>query len=70
MIYMLEPKARNQMDAADVNAKKVAAIQWCQRASNYSNANGGKPWNYILIPHDEIRENMTLKGLSDRFAFE
>ena len=68
MIYMLEPKARNQMDDADVNAKKVATIQWCQRASNYSNANGGKPWNYILIPHDEIRENMTLKGLSDRFA--
>ena len=24
-IYMLEPKARNQMDAADVNAKKIAA---------------------------------------------
>ena len=68
VIYMLEPKARNQMDTTDVSAKKVATIQWCQRASDYSTANGGKPWNYVLIPHDEIKENMTLKGLSERFA--
>jgi type III restriction enzyme len=27
---------------------------------------GGKPWKYVLIPHDVIKENMTLKGLSDR----
>jgi len=67
MIYMLEPKARNQIDAADVIAKKNAAIQWCNHASNYANDNNGKPWAYILIPHNEIKENMTLKGLSDRF---
>jgi len=32
-IYMLEPKARNRMDASDVLAKKDAAVLWCQRAS-------------------------------------
>ena len=26
-----------------------------------------KPWKYLLIPHDEIAENMTLAGLASRF---
>jgi type III restriction enzyme len=68
-IYMLEPKARNQMDAEDVKAKAIAACEWCKNASDYTQKNGGKPWHYVLIPHDddEIKENMTLKGLSARF---
>ena len=28
----------------------------------------GKPWKYLLIPHDEIAENMTLAGLASRFT--
>ena len=27
-----------------------------------------KPWTYVLIPHDAIAENMTLKGLSKMFS--
>lgn len=27
----------------------------------------GKPGEYLLIPHDMIAENMTLKGLADRY---
>ena len=62
-IYMLEPKARNQLDAADVQAKKAAAILWCERASAHAAACGGKPWRYALIPHDRIATNMTIEGL-------
>jgi type III restriction enzyme len=29
---------------------------------------GGKPWRYLLIPHDEIAENKTLAGLAARFG--
>ena len=66
-IYMLEPKARNQMDAPDVLAKKEVAVKWCTHASNFACDVGGKPWRYVLIPHDAISENMTLDGLSARF---
>jgi type III restriction enzyme len=66
-IYMLEPKARNQMDVEDVKAKQIAAIEWCKNASDYNQTNGGKPWCYTLIPHDEIKENMTIKGLTAKF---
>ena len=32
-IYMLEAKARNDMDDAEVQAKKDAAVQWCSHAT-------------------------------------
>ena len=66
-IYMLEPKARNQMNAVDVIAKKEVAVLWCKRASAHTATYGGKLWHYILIPHDEIATNMTLAGLASRF---
>ncbi len=62
-IYILEPKARNQMQDADVLAKRDAAVKWCQRASEHTAAHGGKPWTYALIPHDLIAANMTVAGL-------
>lgn len=67
-VYMLEPKARNVMNDAEVLAKKNAAIQWCQNASDYAASYGGKSWRYLLIPHDMIAENMTLAGLVSLFA--
>jgi type III restriction enzyme len=67
-IYMLEPKARNEMEDAEVLAKRDSAVTYCSRASQHSAATGGKPWKYLLIPHDEIAENMTLAGLTSRFA--
>lgn len=62
-IYMLEPKARNEMEDSIVLTKKQVAETWCQNASAYAAKHGGKPWKYALIPHDVIAENMTLEGL-------
>lgn len=67
-IYMLEPKARNAMQNSDVLAKCDAAVKWCQYATNYTLSYGGKPWHYVLIPHDIIADNMTLAGLVRQFA--
>jgi type III restriction enzyme len=66
-IYMLEPKMSSQMTDPEVLEKKRVAVQWCQQASDYMQQHGGKPWRYVLIPHDAIAENMTIKGLVDRF---
>ncbi|HQS58736.1 MAG: type III restriction endonuclease subunit R [Gallionellales bacterium 35-53-114] len=67
-IYMLEPKASNQMEDAIVLAKKEAAMKWCKNASDYSATNGGKRWRYVLIPHTSIAANMTLDGLAGQFG--
>jgi type III restriction enzyme len=66
-ILMLEPKASNQMHESGVLAKRDVAIQWCQRASDHAKTYGGKPWLYVLVPHDAVSENMTLDGLAERF---
>ncbi|MBD2178459.1 DEAD/DEAH box helicase family protein [Pseudanabaena sp. FACHB-1998] len=67
IIYMLEPKAQNETNNPEVLAKKDVAVQWCKNASDYMLTHGGKPWQYVLVPHDAIAQNMTLKGLSDRY---
>jgi len=67
-VYMLEPKMSTQMTDPQVLAKKEVAVKWCQQASDYMQQHGGKPWVYVLIPHDAIAENMTLKGLAERFG--
>ncbi len=63
-IYMLEPKAKNEMQDATVLTKKLVAETWCQNASDYNAKHGGKPWKYALIPHDIIADNMTLQGMA------
>jgi len=68
--YLLEAKASNAMNDADVQAKKEAATTWCRHATEHSIKNGGKSWTYLLILHDAIAENMTLKGLASNFVVE
>lgn len=67
-IYMLEPKSRRDMEDGEVIAKKDAAVRWCHNATDHAAKSGGKPWKYLLIPHDAIAENMSIKGLAAQFA--
>jgi type III restriction enzyme len=62
-IYMLEPKAKKDMEDTNVIAKMEAATRWCERASDHNAKHGGKPWHYALISHEKIKENMTIEGL-------
>ncbi|MCL1980409.1 MAG: type III restriction endonuclease subunit R, partial [Proteobacteria bacterium] len=67
-IYMLEPKASNQMNDPIVLAKKEVAVKWCVDATEYAKSHGGKPWRYVLIPHDGIATNMTIVGLAECYG--
>jgi type III restriction enzyme len=66
IIYMLEPKNRDEIDHPQVLAKKDVAAQWCKYAYEYILKDNGKPCLYVFIVHDAITQNMTLKGLSPR----
>ena len=59
-IYMVETKARKDLDDPIVRAKAESAIQWCEHATKHSTENDGKPWKYLLIPHDAVTENKDL----------
>jgi type III restriction enzyme len=67
-ILMMEPKMVSQMDDPDVLAKRNAAIEWCKLASIHAASCGGKPWRYVLIPHDQIQDNMSIGGLVTKFG--
>ena len=66
-IYMLEPKAKSEMTDPEVVAKKDVAVKWCKQASDHAKTYNGKPWKYLLIPHDVIAENITLEWLASRY---
>ncbi len=66
-IYMIEPKASGNMLDIDVLAKKEAALKYCKYASEFTAENGGKPWRYLLIPHNEISRTVGLNYLISKF---
>jgi type III restriction enzyme len=53
--YIIETKAENEMNSEDVASKKEAALRYCKYASAFTTSNGGKPWKYLLIPHNEVK---------------
>ncbi|CAJ9342482.1 Type III restriction-modification enzyme helicase subunit [Burkholderia pseudomallei] len=66
-IFMVETKARTDVNTQEVQAKAAAAARWCTYASDHAATVGTKPWKYMLVPHDEINES---KRLSDFLRFE
>jgi len=60
-IYMAETKASNEVQTAlrnksgDVWEKAIAGQEYCRAVTEWNSENGGKPWEYLLISHDEVR---------------
>ena len=67
---MLESKRQSDLGTEEVEAKKAAGVQWCRHASGHAATFNGKPWRYVLIPHDVIAENMTLEVLARQYIVE
>ena len=66
-IFMVETKARADINTQEVQAKAAAAARWCVNASDHASSVGSKPWKYLLVPHDEVSES---KRLADYLRFE
>jgi len=67
-VYMMEPKAKGDMNDPEVIAKRDVAVTWCKHATAHAKIYTGNTWQYLLIPHDAISENMTITGLADRYT--
>ena len=65
---IIETKAAKDMEIPEVKAKAEAAVVWCKNDSVYSTQYGGKPWKYLLVPHDMVASNATLGVLVKRFT--
>jgi type III restriction enzyme len=67
--YLCEPKRASEITDDIVRAKADAAAMWCEYAAVHAKTCGGKPWTYLLIPHDQISEQMSLSGLAARCTY-
>jgi type III restriction enzyme len=61
------PKAAGEIAEPEVLDKARVAALWCRHATDHARQNGGKPWRYLLIPHDAIDAGRTLAGLARHF---
>ncbi len=68
-IYMIETKKEMDMDTSMVQEKARAAEQYCRAATEFTSRNVGKPWKYVLIPHNAVFYNMGFESLMVRYAY-
>lgn len=69
-IYMVETKKESDIKSQEVQDKKIAALQYCTHASAFTSKNGGKPWKYLLIPHNAVLLNMSFDTLVNSYIQE
>jgi type III restriction enzyme len=67
-IYLVETKSRDQLNAQDVLSKKSAAINYCGHSTHFTTAHGGKPWKYLLVPHDEVTIMSSFGHLAGKYG--
>jgi len=65
--FIVEPKQASLVNDPNVQAKKSAAVKWCENATKHELGNGGKAWAYVLVPHTAIQPSATLKGLVQQY---
>jgi type III restriction enzyme len=65
---IFEVKASNELDDPIVQAKAAAASKWCKTANGHAQAAKEKPWQYALVPDDQVTGAATLDGLLAKFT--
>ena len=62
-IWMVETKAVKDLKNEDVIQKAEAGTAYCSAVTEWNTQNGGKPWRYALIPHNDVRINFDFQSL-------
>lgn len=66
-IALVETKKKDDIETDTVKSKAKAALNYCINATEYNRQIGGKPWKYILIPHDSVKLNMDIEYLFSQY---
>jgi len=61
-------KKEDELDDKEVQDKASATIEYCKYASEYNEEYNGKPWKYVLIPHNAVQLNMSFKHLVNQYV--
>ena len=66
--YLIEVKAANMLEDAQVLAKKARGVEYCRVASEWAKEAKSKPWRYVLIPDTAIHGNASFEILAGQFG--
>lgn len=69
-IYLIETKKENDISTEEVQSKAKAALLYCKNATEYTTANDGKPWKYVLLSHNSVKLNMDLEHLVKEYEYK
>lgn len=69
-IFLVETKKEGDVESQQVQEKALAAMQYCKNAAEYTAANGGKPWKYLLIPHNIVKVNMNFDMFVKNYEYK
>jgi type III restriction enzyme len=67
---LVEVKRRVDLTTTKVLENKNAAAIWCGHATDHAKSKGLKPWHYLLIPHDEVKEATDMAGYAAGFTVQ
>lgn len=67
-LFLVEVKAANELQTDEVRDKARAGIRYCQYATAFTRQHGGKPWRYVLIPHDAIGMTVSFGYLANAYG--
>ncbi|MFJ5717287.1 DEAD/DEAH box helicase family protein [Neobacillus sp. NPDC093127] len=67
--FICEIKNKDEIEDKVVQDKARAVQNWCRHATEHELQHGGKEWIYLLIPHNDVNENMSIEGLTARYRY-
>lgn len=70
VIYLVEIKGEDKINAPDVIAKKERSKKYCETVTAWNTANGYKPWKHLFIPSMAIKATSTLSALASVFVVQ
>jgi len=69
-IYMVETKKEGDIETGEVQEKATAAAEYCRHATDFTTKHNGKPWKYVIIPHNAVLANMSFQTLVVKYEYK
>ena len=69
-IYLVETKKETDINTEEVQQKAKAALEYCKNATEYTTKNNGKPWIYLLLPHNSVSLNYDFSYYAKEYEYK
>ncbi|MBA2058251.1 DEAD/DEAH box helicase family protein [Psychrobacter cryohalolentis] len=73
-VLMIETKSTQHQNQdgswnEEVTEKARSGVKWCQHTTDYLVQHAGKPWKYLLIPHNTVKESNSIEYFIQNYEY-